>query len=134
ASADGQFVWADARPYTFNPSMSPPGWSNATNTFNVRATGGVWFVTGIRSDGVPIASCALQPGVGSWGCISSRDANGVPLAAIQGLHQLMEEKDARIAALEFRIRTQERELAQLQQTVETLIGRIEGIVKVTATR
>jgi len=35
--------------------------------------------------------------------ISTIDADGVALAAIQGLYQLMQEKDAQIAALEARI-------------------------------
>jgi trimeric autotransporter adhesin len=49
----------------------------------------------------------------SDGTISTVDADGVALAAIQGLHQVVQEKDARIAALESR-------LVQLQRIVESL--------------
>ena len=55
AVSNGEFVWADDSTYTFEPSAvgSPAhGWPDAT-TFNVRATGGVWFVTGLLGDGQP---------------------------------------------------------------------------------
>lgn len=47
--------------------------------------------------------------------ISSVDADGVALAAIQGLHQALEEKSARIAALETRNATLEQRLAALER-------------------
>ena len=161
----GEFVWADNQQFTFEPSIlgSPTlGWANATNTFNVRATGGAWFVTGINgANGHPTIGVSLQPGGGAWNTTSDRnakedfrpidsqailvkvaelpietwkyigerdgvrhlgpvaqdfraafglgyddktittvDADGVALAAIQGLHQIVREKDARIVALE----------------------------------
>ena len=176
ATADGEFVWADFRQFDFDPAVS--GWANATNTFNVRATGGVWFVSGINGSGVPVTGCSLQPGAGAWSCTSSReakmdfdnadtldilrkvvalpigtwrfkteaaevrhigpmaqdfraafrvghndttihsvDADGVALAAIQGLHQLVQEKDAKIDA-------QTRELENLRER----LSRIEALV------
>ena len=48
--------------------------------------------------------------------IATVDENGVALAAIQGLHQLAQEKDARIAELERRI-------AQLERAVEVLAAK-----------
>ncbi|HKQ37400.1 MAG TPA: tail fiber domain-containing protein, partial [Verrucomicrobiae bacterium] len=45
--------------------------------------------------------------------IAAVDANGVALAAIQGLHQMVKEKDAKIAALEKR-------LAKVEQLLSTL--------------
>ncbi|HLX30408.1 MAG TPA: hypothetical protein VKV24_18165 [Casimicrobiaceae bacterium] len=49
----GQFVWADNQQFIFDPGSPPSGFSDPTNTFAARATGGVWFVTGINSSGVP---------------------------------------------------------------------------------
>jgi hypothetical protein len=45
--------------------------------------------------------------------IGSGDLSGVALVAIQGLHQLVQQKDARIAALE-------RAVAELQRALEAL--------------
>ncbi len=55
ATRDGQFVWADSRPNRFNPEALGAfgGGANVANTFSVRATGGVWFVTSITASGVP---------------------------------------------------------------------------------
>ena len=43
--------------------------------------------------------------------ISNADSNGVALAAIQGLHQMVKERDAQIAALEQRLAALEQRLA-----------------------
>ena len=51
--------------------------------------------------------------------INTIDADGVALAAIQGLHQIVEEKDAEIAALRAR-------LAALEDTVRALAARQAG--------
>jgi hypothetical protein len=48
--------------------------------------------------------------------ISTVDADGVALAAIQGLHELVQEKDARIAALEV-------EMAEMRRAVKSLLAR-----------
>lgn len=45
--------------------------------------------------------------------IATVDADGVALAAIQGLHQLLEEKDARITLLESRLDALENALQAL---------------------
>ncbi len=50
--------------------------------------------------------------------ISATDADGVAFAAIQGLHQLLQEKDARIAELEKRLRSLESKMRQLDHLVE----------------
>jgi hypothetical protein len=52
--------------------------------------------------------------------IGTIDADGVALAAIQGLHQLMQQKDVRIGLLEERMQVQQRELEELRQTMKTL--------------
>ena len=46
--------------------------------------------------------------------IASIDASGVALAAIQGLYNKLEEKEARIKALEKKIETQELMMARIQ--------------------
>jgi uncharacterized coiled-coil protein SlyX len=52
--------------------------------------------------------------------IATVDADGVLFAAVQGLHQLVQEKDARIAALETKLAQQERSLATCLAAVEKL--------------
>ena len=52
ANYQGAFLWADSTDLDFKVQAGEfvgagPGWFNAANTFNVRATGGVWFVTGV---------------------------------------------------------------------------------------
>ena len=60
--------------------------------------------------------------------ISTVDSAGVALAAIQGLHHLVQKKDARIAALENKMQAQQQELADLRQTMATLLAKIESDV------
>jgi hypothetical protein len=166
AVAEGEFVWADN---AFNAADFEPstvgsgvhGWPNATNTFNVRATGGAWFVTGLDINGRPATGPYVNPGSGAWAATSDRavkenfraidprdvlakvsampiaswnyitegaqirhlgpvaqdfysafplgrddksitsiDEAGVALAAIQGLHRMLQERDDKMAALE----------------------------------
>src|SRR5436190_430076 len=52
--------------------------------------------------------------------ISTVDADGVAFAAIQGLHQLVQEKDAHIAALDQQVQSLRGELAGLKATVAEL--------------
>jgi hypothetical protein len=171
AKADhtGAFVWADSSDFDFP--------STATNEFAVRATGGVRLVSGIDTNGAPVAGVSLSAGGGSWSSLSDRnakenlrpvngrvvlekvsalplatwnyisqdtavrhigpmaqdfraafgvgendttittiDADGVALAAIQGLNEKLEEKDARIGALE-------REISELKRAVKKLSER-----------
>jgi hypothetical protein len=49
--------------------------------------------------------------------IADIDARGVAFAAIQGLHQLLREKDAQIEAQERRIEAQQRRMDALEATV-----------------
>jgi trimeric autotransporter adhesin len=65
ASHDGSFVWADSQMADF-PSL-------ADNDFNVRATGGVNFVTAIDMFGNPTAGISLPAGGSSWGTPSDRN-------------------------------------------------------------
>lgn len=66
ANHDGAFVWADDSPYDF--------YSVGTNVFQVRATGGVRFVTAIDGNGNSAAGVSLAPGGGSWASLSDRNA------------------------------------------------------------
>jgi len=59
-------VWADFHTFDFT--------SSTTNEFAVRATGGVRFVTGVDTNGVPVAGVSLPAGSGSWSSLSDRDA------------------------------------------------------------
>ncbi|MFB0537257.1 MAG: tail fiber domain-containing protein [Anaerolineae bacterium] len=63
AKHDGSFVWADSNDFDFA--------SVTTDTFQVRATGGVGFVLGIDSSGATTWSCTVKDG-GSWSCSSDR--------------------------------------------------------------
>jgi hypothetical protein len=58
ADKTGEFVWADNVQVPFIPSdkfdnQNGTFWLDATNTFNVRATGGVLFVSGVNASGFP---------------------------------------------------------------------------------
>ncbi len=76
AGGDGSFAWADATGFIFDPSNGPGGWgSNRANTFSVRATGGVWFVTGIDITGHPVPGSGVEalPNSGAWSTYSDRN-------------------------------------------------------------
>ena len=185
ARAVGQFVWSDASGFTFDPTFGPGGWAgNGDNTFNVRATGGVWFLTGVDASGNPVNGQGVEVLAhnGAWTTYSDRngkdriepvdpravlekllavpvatwkwkgederfrhmgpmaqdfyaafglgaddrhivtvDEEGVALAAIQGLHQVMQEKDVQIQAQQRRIA----ELEARMNQVETLRGELD---------
>jgi Chaperone of endosialidase len=75
ALQDGEFVWADDStdtPFEASKATESIGWASAVNTFNVRATGGAWFVTGIDSGGLPTTGVNLPAGSGSWTSNSDR--------------------------------------------------------------
>jgi len=164
ASQDGTFVWADTTPVNYHPfSYITPG--GGTNSFNVRAVGGVYLATAVGTFGVPMAGMYLSAGGSGWNAysdpatkmnfrtvnslellerlanipisswsyksqdasirhigpmaqdfnnafgvgeadksgdkkyINSIDADGVALAAIQGLYQLNQEQAAEIQSL-----------------------------------
>lgn len=59
--------------------------------------------------------------------ISTVDADGVALAAIQGLYQLSQEQDARIAELEGRVAALEAENAVQQAQIDTLEARLTAL-------
>ncbi|MEO8104211.1 MAG: tail fiber domain-containing protein, partial [Betaproteobacteria bacterium] len=161
---DGCFVWSDV---SINANFD----CLTSNSFNARATGGIYF----RTNTALTNGCSLSPGGGAWSCTSSRatkkdftamntldvlkrvielpvtqwryqaevsgarhvgpmaedfhaafglgdsdktinviDASGVALAAIQGLNQLVERKDAEIEMQGKRIRMLEEALAAIQ--------------------
>jgi hypothetical protein len=76
ATAVGEFVWSDyaENGAPFDPSVAPPyGWgANPGNTFNVRATGGVWLVTAVDGLGRPTWGCTFTSGSGPF-CSSDRN-------------------------------------------------------------
>ena len=59
--------------------------------------------------------------------ISTIDADGVALAAIQGLYRLSQEQAARIEALEAENETQQRQIEALQEETAELQEEIEGL-------
>ena len=71
---------------------------------------------------------ALLPDLGGDGqeYINSLDADGVALAAIQGLAQVVEEQDAGIAALEARVSTLEQQNTDLEARLAALEARGNG--------
>jgi Chaperone of endosialidase len=78
ATSQGEFVWSDRSTDTaFDPSsatdLQSPVWDDPSNTFNVRATGGVWFVTAIdATTKQPSVGVYLPHGSGSWTLNSDR--------------------------------------------------------------
>jgi hypothetical protein len=81
----------------------------------VRATGfgGVWFVTGTNAAGFPTWGCYAQNGTG-WTsddkAIGLQDADGVALAAIQGLYQLAQRQARDLDMLRSELAAQRAEL------------------------
>ncbi len=52
--------------------------------------------------------------------ISTIDADGVAFAAIQGLYQLLQEKDAQITALQEQLALQQAQITELQAQIQIL--------------
>ncbi len=212
ANQPGEFVWADASPYVFNP-FGQAGPQGVENSFNVRSTGGFYVATGVDGTGTINSSMQVwpggtivfssgvsgsdqevywQPGAASWSFASDRnlkdrfesvepesvldkvaqlpitewsykgypqrhigamaqdfhalfplndrdtslnesDLHGVELAAIKGLNQKMEAKEAKFQEQESKIQNQaeeitdlKQELAQLKQMVGTLNQKMAG--------
>jgi hypothetical protein len=164
ATQTGSFVWADATEVDYDPFRAPqPG--GVDNSFNVRASGGVYLATSVNTTNGQITSGVyVSNGGGAWVAYSDRngkenlqsvnqrevldkvvalplttwnyktqdgsirhlgpmaqdfkaafglgesptgintvDADGVALAAIQGLNQVVLEKDAEIQTLKARL-------------------------------
>ena len=83
AYGKGSFVWSDSSADNGFGAASP--YSN-DNAFSVRATGGVYFISGVDSSGNPNAGIGLVPGSGTWGSYSDRNAKtaiaGIDVGAI----------------------------------------------------
>ena len=199
ANYTGAFMWADSTALDFKVQASEftgggAGWVDATNTFNVRATGGAWFVTAVDgTTGRPTAGPYVAPGSGTWSVSSDRnlkedfvavdtrltlekvvalpmttwryktengvrhigamaqdfkqafdvgtddrsittvDADGVALAAIQGLYALVKEKDAQIDELKQRLAAVEASQGDVKAMKAVLIDllreRANGVTK-----
>lgn len=81
ALRSGLFVWADSSPYDFEPyGMSAGGYANS---FNVRATGGIYFVTGVDGTGRQNAGPICAAGGGSFTSYCDRNAKE-NFAAVSG--------------------------------------------------
>lgn len=177
AQDPGAFVWA-------HQVIDAPFASTAPDSFAVRSTGGVRFVTGVGGGGVPTTGVRIGPNEGAWSSLSDRalksaieaidvgevldrllqvpisgwsytgggsvhhvgpmaqdffaafglgdserhistvDADGIALAAIQGLNAKVEradaERDAALAALRDENATLRSELAELRAIVRAL--------------
>lgn len=66
--------------------------------------------------------------------INTVDADGVALATIQGLYQLLHEKGLHIAELERQVKSQQRQLDSLAERVDTLEGAQRTPSRLPATR
>jgi hypothetical protein len=64
----GSFAWSDGLPFDF------PAY--AWNSFNVRATGGVYLWTGVDGSGQVNIGAQLPPGSGTWLYLSDRNGKG----------------------------------------------------------
>ena len=74
ASMPGAFVWADATGLSYDPHSYPtPG--GGTNSFNIRATGGLYFVTAVNAaNGQPTSGMYVSAGGSGWNTYSDRNA------------------------------------------------------------
>lgn len=68
----GSFVWADAINLDYAPSLSAVG--GQSNSFNVRATGGVYIWTAVNGSGDGTAGMYMSPGGSGWNAVSDRNA------------------------------------------------------------
>ena len=59
--------------------------------------------------------------------ITTGDLDGVALASIQGLYQIVQEKDAQLAAQQQQIDTQQARLDEQQAQIEKLIARLTAL-------
>jgi hypothetical protein len=73
AFGTGTFVWADRSSAVQFGTQSA---LNGDNQFDVRATGGVNFVSGLDGAGNPASGVSLAPGAGSWSSLSDRASKG----------------------------------------------------------
>jgi hypothetical protein len=73
AEQPGVFVWADTTSVEFDPyaQVGPQG---IPNSFNVRATGGAYIITGVSGGGAITAGVEVAAGSGSWSSYSDRNA------------------------------------------------------------
>ncbi len=70
ASQQGTFVWADTTNHSFDPFAYITA-GGIANSFNIRATGGVYLATGVNaSTGVPTAGMYLSGGGSGWNTYS----------------------------------------------------------------
>ncbi|HWY78098.1 MAG TPA: tail fiber domain-containing protein [Verrucomicrobiae bacterium] len=74
ATTEGTFVWSDSTSVSYDPVSYPtPG--GGTNSFNVRATGGLYFVTAVNAtNGQPTSGMYISAGGSGWNTYSDRNA------------------------------------------------------------
>jgi hypothetical protein len=87
----GTFVWADNQNFEFDPWIHSPG--GYVNSFNVRATGGIYFITAIDGSGNGTVGPYTSAGSGAWSWTSDRKSKD-NFAPVDGREML-----ARLAAL-----------------------------------
>ena len=73
AEQPGEFVWADSQEFDFDP-YAQSGPQGVPNSFNVRATGGFYIVTGISGSGAILSGAYLGGSATSWSTLSDRNA------------------------------------------------------------
>jgi hypothetical protein len=90
ATHQGAFVWADSTDVDFDPWVHCAG--GYANSFNVRATGGIYFVTGIDGSGHATAGPYVSGGSGSWSWESDRKSkdNFAPVDGREILNRVVE--------------------------------------------
>jgi hypothetical protein len=69
AVTQGSFVWADTYPSVFNP-FSESGPQGVNNSFNIRATGGIYLVTAVDAGNNPSAGVWVAGGGSGWNSYS----------------------------------------------------------------
>ena len=62
------------------------------------------------------------------------DSEGVALAAVQGLHEVVRQKEARITALEIKLESQQRELEHIRRTMEAVLSKTGSQITAAAAR
>ena len=107
ADGDGAFAWGD------NNEFDVHAWN--ANEFVVRATGGLWLITGINASGNPVEGMRLPAGQSAWVPIGSTTSS-----ASAQLSQVSQEQIDQIQTLEA-------ENTTLKQRVDDLEARLKAL-------
>jgi hypothetical protein len=123
----GAFVLADSNNFDLTPGVN--------NALTARFTGDARFILGINASGADPSVRRMGPmaqdfyaafGLGDDDTvITTGDLDRVALASIQGLHQIVQEKDAQIAGLQEQIDGQ-------QGQIDALLARMAALEQAAA--